>query len=433
MAATVDTAQVQLVESDAEANSNAVESRSKSEGQLLWDRTGLIVKRVVRVSMSFRTLRDMCGKAYISPSQLETVESLGKGAFAVVERCMYTSMDNVVSPVAVKRLKPAVFQTKRELECFLKEADLLRRLRHICIVGFLGVGITDKQRIGESDWENVYLVQEYMDGGTLKAVVTQQMSDPSRSLYSDAQALEWLIQIAKGLRYLHQAKPRVIHRDVKLDNVLLKKGTQQEGGKLDAKLADFGLHALIHAQDVSRRLLNPEANSHTSGGFVPMRGPLSRVRKMSSLKASYTLSGRTGSLLYMAPEVYHCLRYNEKCDIFSFAIIMYELFQRTIILAFASATGKPAEVISYVQNVAQGSRPSIPEEWPEGIRLLIESCWAQNFHERPTMAQVVERLQDLKASGIFPEPSEEQAGSTGEADEGKKGGRMRKCGCCVMQ
>ncbi|GMH35820.1 hypothetical protein BSKO_03688 [Bryopsis sp. KO-2023] len=412
----------------AEMNSDSEGSRNKSEGQVLWDRTGRIVKRIVRVSMSFRTLRDMCGKAYISPGQLETVGSLGKGAFAVVEQCMYTSLDNIVSPVAVKRLKPSVFQTKRELECFLKEADLLRRLRHICIVGFLGVGITDQQRIDASDWENVYLVQEYMDAGTLKSVVTKQMSDPSKSIYSDAQALEWALQIAKGLRYLHQAKPRVIHRDVKLDNVLL--GKEKFGRKLHAKLADFGLHALIHAQDVSRRMLKPE--THDKAGFVPISTPLSRVSKMRSLKASYTLSGRTGSLLYMAPEVYQCLRYNEKCDIFSFAIIMYELFQRTIILAFASTTGDSSEVISYVQGVAQGSRPSIPEEWPLELRSLIESCWAQNFHDRPTMTQVVEQLQALKSSGVFAESSKDPENDTDDEDNNQSAG-MKKCRCCSVQ
>ena len=50
-----------------------------------------------------------------------------------------------------------------------------------------------------------------------------------------------------------------------------------------------------------------------------------QFQKNKTIKAAYALSGRTGSLMYMAPEVLHCQPYNEKADVFSFALIMYEV------------------------------------------------------------------------------------------------------------
>ena len=65
-------------------------------------------------------------------------------------------------------------------------------------------------------------------------------------LYSYADALNWSISVAKALAYLHSAEPQVIHRDLKLDNILLGGASGRE-----AKLADFGLARLTAS--VSRK------------------------------------------------------------------------------------------------------------------------------------------------------------------------------------
>ena len=65
---------------------------------------------------------------------------------------------------------------------------------------------------------STFLVQEFCEGGTLQDMLNKQMSMGASKLkaYTEADALEWLIDIATGLRYLHESSPSIIHRDMKL-------------------------------------------------------------------------------------------------------------------------------------------------------------------------------------------------------------------------
>jgi serine/threonine protein kinase len=65
-------------------------------------------------------------------------------------------------------------------------------------------------------------------------------------LCSDADSLRWCLHIASALQYLHGGRPAVIHRDLKLDNVML---SCADVARADAKLADFGLARLAAAED----------------------------------------------------------------------------------------------------------------------------------------------------------------------------------------
>lgn len=72
----------------------------------------------------------------------------------------------------------------------------------------LGVGSMNTST-AEKTRQTVFIVQEYMDGGTLKELVYKQMRDPGGGVYSKADAFRWFLNVAEGLAYLHSAIPIV--------------------------------------------------------------------------------------------------------------------------------------------------------------------------------------------------------------------------------
>ncbi|DBB17055.1 TPA: hypothetical protein ACH3X3_014146 [Trebouxia sp. C0006] len=190
-------------------------------------------------------LQDMCGDAWIQKSSLTSWRGLGEGAFATVQHCTLKQENGQAVQVAVKKLKPHVLSNAVDLREFLSEANTLRRLKHRHIVEFKGVGCMEPQT-PESMATSLYIVQEYMSGSTLKVHVLHHMfphnSGPVESMYTWLDALRWLEQIAAALKYLHSLRPMVVHRDLKLENMLL---TGLDPATADAKLADFGLCKLV--------------------------------------------------------------------------------------------------------------------------------------------------------------------------------------------
>ena len=120
---------------------------------------------------------------------------------------------------------------------------------------------------------------------------------------------------------------------------------------------------------------------------------------LSSYEGAEKLTGRAGSLLYMAPEVIMHLKYDEKVDIFSFGIMMYELLQKNVLMVFVSASGCLEELERYAQSVAEGYRPYIPDFWPPGAKALIADCWSQDPRKRPSSVDVLARLEDILDEG----------------------------------
>nr|XP_043635299.1 leucine-rich repeat receptor-like serine/threonine/tyrosine-protein kinase SOBIR1 [Erigeron canadensis] len=124
-----------------------------------------------------------------------------------------------------------------------------------------------------------YLVYEYMKNGSLQDIL-QQVQDGRREL-------DWLarykiaIGVATGLEYLHMNHtPRIVHRDLKPANVLLD-------DDMEARIADFGLAKSI-----------PDAETHMTSSNV------------------------AGTLGYIAPEYHQTMKFTDKCDIYSFGVVL---------------------------------------------------------------------------------------------------------------
>jgi len=165
--------------------------------------------------------------------------------------------------------------------------------------------------------------------------------------------LEVAYEIACALAYLHEE--RIVYRDMKPSNV----GFDGE----HCKLFDFGL---------SRKL--PDDNAKL-------------------MDETYVMSGKVGSCPYMAPEVWKKQPYNEKVDVYSFAIILWEILElRKAYIEYAYDKAVLAE-----HEFVMKERPPIRHDWPIKIQELLPRAWSQDMNERPTMKQISIVLKDTIA------------------------------------
>lgn len=105
----------------------------------------------------------------------------------------------------------------------------------------------------------------------------------------------------------------------------------------------------------------------------------------------YAMSGETGSLRYMAPEVAENFPYNASADVYSFGIILWEL----------AASRKPFDGFDrdlfYERVVHGGERPRVKSKWPSEFSNLMTECWDQDIKRRPKFSEIVKRLDLLLA------------------------------------
>lgn len=237
-----------------------------------------MAKEVSHPDKSFQQLGERFGQIFgdslIDPQELAWGEVLGKGAFAVVRRCCWQPKtpaqdpENGVEqpaplPVAVKELRPDIVEgDEHDVKTFFAETQLLKKINHPHIVAFIGV--VKRQEDGLT---KIGVVQEYMNSGSLNTLLVKQAKDPCTKYYSERDGLKWMLQIARGLQHLHTLRPgrvSVIHRDLKPHNILLHRDAS---GVVTAKLADFGLSALVQKQKLDNASLPETVSKETSNSW----------------------------------------------------------------------------------------------------------------------------------------------------------------------
>lgn len=281
-------------------------------------------------------------------SQLKNVEYLTDGGNNWIHTAVYNDR-----PVVVKTLKPECQDLALAINEIEGELEIHSRLNHPNIVELVGAGMTSK---GVR-----FVVLERLDGGSLTQMLgyDTRIRDRRRRFWKKKQfsfmeVLKCARSIADAMEYCHgRAIPgcMCLHRDLKPDNI----GFTLNG---EVKIMDFGL-----ARIVENAL--PESDE------------------------VYHMSGETGSLRYMAPEVADARPYNHKADVYSFGIILWEI----------NAYKKPFDGMNretfYARVVHGGERPMINKKWPEELSNLMMACWSANIEERPTFSEILERLDAL--------------------------------------
>jgi serine/threonine protein kinase len=188
----------------------------------------------------------------------------------------------------------------------------------------------------------------------------------------------------------------IVHRDLKPSNVLLS------GDGRDAKLCDFGLYRLIPAQSDGcdaaaqphalppRHALQSPAPRAAERLRVPETSHGRAVAALCAHTAAIRLTARTGTICYMAPELWGMTgRYGAKVDVFSFGVLAWEVLSQR--RAYDDVAGRPEELITKIAE--RGLRPRLPASWPPELAQLLRACWSADAALRPSAERVAAQIE----------------------------------------
>lgn len=172
----------------------------------------------------------------------QLLRKLGQGGMGIVYLAL-RSEDGL--PVAIKMLVPAVTGSRNQIERFLREAEILRKLRHPHIVSLREIGQVSAE---------LYFVMDYVPGCDARELVKERGPLPVPSAVALTCQLLDALECAHGHQF--------VHRDVKPSNLLVS----EEGGRPVVRLADFGLARVYQASTLSGLTLLGEIGG--SAGYM---------------------------------------------------------------------------------------------------------------------------------------------------------------------
>ncbi|GAM25173.1 hypothetical protein SAMD00019534_083480 [Acytostelium subglobosum LB1] len=210
-------------------------------------------------------------------------------------------------------------------EEFDREVSIMSLLNHECFTEFYGANTENSKCLLH--------LSEFVKGGTLRDLLLNK--DVQLSF---VQKLSLALDVANAMEYLHSLG--VIHRDLKSGNVLVTE-------EMRAKVIDFG----------TSRAIDP----------------------------SKQMTLNLGTSCWMAPEVFRNEPYTELCDVYSFGIVLWEIFCRKDPYDGVNSWSIPVMV-------TKGERPQIPSDCPSDYCKLIKECWVDKAKKRPRFKEIKTKL-----------------------------------------
>ncbi|XP_068561915.1 tyrosine-protein kinase JAK2a [Cebidichthys violaceus] len=287
------------------------------------------------------------------PAQFEErhlifLKQLGKGNFGSVEMCRYDPLqDSTGEVVAVKKLQHSTAEHLRDFE---REIEILKSLQHENIVKYKGVCYSAGRR-------NLRLIMEYLPFGSLRDYLIKH-----KEHFDFNKLLHYALQICKGMDYL--ATKRYIHRDLATRNILVE-------SEMRVKIGDFGLTKVL-PQD----------------------------------KEYYTVREPGESpIFWYAPESLTESKFSVGSDVWSFGVVLYELFTYSdkncsppAVFMDRMGHEKQGQMIVYhlIDLLKQGYRLPDPDNCPKEILKIMSDCWSSEPRLRPTFKKLIHSVEAVR-------------------------------------
>uniref|UniRef100_A0A1I8Q124 Tyrosine-protein kinase receptor n=1 Tax=Stomoxys calcitrans TaxID=35570 RepID=A0A1I8Q124_STOCA len=270
---------------------------------------------------------------------LSLIKVLGRGAFGEVYQGLYRhKTDEAEIAVAVKTL-PEI-STRHAVRDFLLEAVIMANFDHPNIVRLIGVCFDSHPK---------FIVLELLEGGDLKNFlreVRQTPNNPSPLTIDDL--VQCAIDVAKGCEYMENR--HFIHRDLAARNCLLS----TRGPKRAVKIADFGMARDIYSNEYYRK---------EGKAMLPVK--------------------------WMPPEALFEGIFTSKTDVWSFGVLLWEVFSLGLAPFIGLSNSEVMEIIN------SGGRLGAPPGCPSIIYEIMIDCWNPIPEDRPTFFSILERLNTL--------------------------------------
>lgn len=259
----------------------------------------------------------------------EIQEIIGIGGMAVVYKA-YDSIDDRI--VAVKVLKDEYLKNDEFRRRFKNESKAVAVLSHPNIVKVYDVSFGDRIQ---------YIVMEYIDGITLKEYIDQQ------KVLTWKEAVHFTVQILRALSHAHERG--IVHRDIKPQNIMML-----EDGTI--KVTDFGIARFAHSE-------------------------------------THTMTDKAiGSVHYISPEQARGSFTDEKSDIYSVGVMLYEMLTGTLPFEADSAVSVAIMQMQETPQKLRDINPDIPEGLEEITLRAMQKDPDQRYQSAAEMLEDIERF-----------------------------------------
>jgi len=291
---------------------------------------------------------------------ISDMKFLGAGEFCSV----FSSTIDGGKSIAIKMLRPNKLASQSAARDLEFEMHLMSRMSHRHVLRCIGTSVSS----AEPD-------RKFLALSTLRSTLHDALPPPplpdgtstinrlaALKRWPMARALQLGLELAIAMRYLHHecfANYRLLHRDIKPKNL----GLMHDGRLV---VFDFGISKLVS-------------------------------RSAAAEQDGFKMTGMCGSLRYMAPEVAQHRLYNHLAEVYSFAIVLWEMV--ALRRPFESVVSNDFEIRVCVRH----ERPKVNEKkWPPQLCSLLTSCWAPEFRERPEFIDIVDAMMTLVAGESTP-------------------------------
>lgn len=284
----------------------------------------------------------------IDSNQLIFIKELGEGAFGRVYlgSCVNLLTGDERTMVAIKTLKTSV--TEEAMKDFEHEAELMTDMSHENIVSFYGISYNG---------ENLMMIFEYMENKDLNNYLRSNGPDASCLGYSTWKSSPLLMiqllyisqQIAAGMKYL--AERHFVHRDLATRNCLV-------GEKLTVKIGDFGMSRDVYSTDY------------------------------------YKVGGQTMlPIRWMPPESVLYRKFTIESDVWSFGVVLWEIFN------YGRQPWFELSNMEVIECIKEGRVLSKPADCTDELYQLMLCCWKTQPADRVSMCKMYDILSDYLAPG----------------------------------